>query len=157
MFLREIDHVRDLFESVNGTFVGVGMTAFPRIIPSYFSDSYPIITLRKTGDLPQLRKKTEIFCLEEETDGFFPVNVRDSARLLDHQVVKKYLDKLPDPKHLYCIRIILIWRDWPGKRAGSSWPTQRICVSGSGKGPFFNKWQQDLVFARSPGASGRSR
>jgi len=36
MFLRELDHVRDLFESVHGTFVGVGMTAFPRIIPSYF-------------------------------------------------------------------------------------------------------------------------
>ncbi len=65
MFLRELDHVRDLFDSVNGVFVGVGITAFPRIIPSYFLDSYRIISLRKTGDLPHLRKKAEIFCLEE--------------------------------------------------------------------------------------------
>ena len=107
MFLRELDHVRDLFESVNGTFVGVGMTAFPRIIPSYFFDSYRIITLRKTGDLPQLRKKTEIFCLEEETDGSPPANARDSARLLAHQFVKKHLDKLPNPKHL------LLYQNYP--------------------------------------------
>ena len=107
MLLRELDHVRDLFESVHGTFVGVGMTAFPRIIPSYFLDSYSIITLRKTGDLPQLRKKTEIFCLEEATDGSLPANARDSARLLSHQVVKRYLDKLPDPKHL------LLYQNYP--------------------------------------------
>ncbi len=78
MFLRELDHVRDLFESVNGTIVGVGMTAFPRIIPAYFLDSYCIITLRKTGDLRLLRKKTEIFCLEEETGGFLPENACNS-------------------------------------------------------------------------------
>ncbi len=108
MFLRELDHVRDLFESVNGTFVGVGMTAFPRIIPSYFLDSYCIIALRKTGDLPLLRKKTEIFCLEEEeTDGSLPANARDSARLLAHQTVTDYLNKLPDPKHL------LLYQNYP--------------------------------------------
>ena len=107
MFLRELDDVRDLFESMNGTFVGVGMTAFPRIIPSYFSDSYCIITLRKTGDLPQLRKKSEIFCLEEKTGGSLPTNIRNSAHLLAHEAVKKYLDKLPDPKHL------LLYQNYP--------------------------------------------
>ena len=107
MFLRELDHVRDLFESVNGVFVGVGMTAFPRIIPSYFSDSYRIISLRKTGDMPLLRKKAEIFCLEEATWGSLPADYHDSARLLAHQVVKKHLDKLPEPKHL------LLYQNYP--------------------------------------------
>jgi len=107
MFLRELDHVRDLFESVNGVFVGVGITAFPRIIPSYFLDSYRIISLRKTGDLPQLRKRVEIFCLEEETGGSLPANARDSARLLAHEAVKEYLTTLPDPKHL------LLYQNYP--------------------------------------------
>jgi len=107
MFLRELDHVSDLFESLSGTFVGVGMTAFPRIIPSYFSDSYRIISLRKTGDLPQLRKKSEIFCLEEETGGSLPANARDSACLLAHQLTTDYLNKLPDPKHL------LLYQNYP--------------------------------------------
>ena len=107
MFLRELDHVRDLFESVNGTFVGVGMTAFPRIIPSYFSDSYRIITLRKTGDLRLLREKTEIFCLEEETGGFLPENACNSYRLLAHQLITDYLNKLPNPKHL------LLYQNYP--------------------------------------------
>lgn len=92
---------------MNGTFVGVGMTAFPRIIPTYFLDSYRIISLRKTGDLSLLRKKTEIFCLEEETGGSLPENGRDSARLLAHQFVKGYLNKLPDPKHL------LLYQNYP--------------------------------------------
>ncbi len=107
MFLRELDHVRDLFNSVNGVFVGVGITAFPRIIPSYFVDSYRIISLRKTGDLPLLRKKAEIFCLEEATWGSLPADYHDSARLLAHQVVKKHLDKLPEPKHL------LLYQNYP--------------------------------------------
>ena len=107
MFLRELDHVRDLFDSVNGAFVGVGITAFPRIIPSYFLDSYRIISLRKTGDLPQLRKKADIFCLEEEIGSPLPANAPDSARLLAHQVVKKYLNKLPDPKHF------LLYQNYP--------------------------------------------
>ncbi|MCJ7684170.1 MAG: ATP-grasp domain-containing protein [Desulfobacteraceae bacterium] len=107
MFLRELDHVRDLFDSVNGAFVGVGITAFPRIIPSYFLDSYRIITLRKTGDLPQLRNKAEIFCLEEEIGGSLPTDSRDSAHLLAHQSVKRYLNKLPEPKHL------LLYQNYP--------------------------------------------
>ena len=107
MFLRELDHVRDLFDSVNGVFVGVGITAFPRIIPSYFLDSYRIISLRKTGDLPQLRKKAEIFCLEEEIGGSLPAITRDSAHLLAHQPVKRYLNKLPEPKHL------LLYQNYP--------------------------------------------
>ena len=107
MFLRELDHVRDLFNSVNGVFVGVGITAFPRIIPSYFLDSYRIISLRKTGDLPLLRKKAEIFCLEEEIGGSLPADARDSAHLLAHQSVKRYLNKLPEPKHL------LLYQNYP--------------------------------------------
>ncbi|MBU0736203.1 MAG: ATP-grasp domain-containing protein, partial [Proteobacteria bacterium] len=100
MFLRELDHVRDLLDSVNGVFVGVGMTAFPRIIPAYFLDSYFIVAFRKTGDLPLLRKKAGVFCLEEETGGSLPENIANSAQLLAHKAVKNYLNKLSDPKFL---------------------------------------------------------
>ena len=100
MFLRELDHVRDLLDSVNGVFVGVGMTAFPRIIPAYFLDSYFIVAFRKTGDLPLLRKKAGVFCLEEETGGVLPENIANSAQLLAHKAVRNYLNKLSDPKFL---------------------------------------------------------
>ena len=152
MFLRELDHVRNLFDSVNGALVGVGMTAFPRIIPSYFLDSYRIISLRKTGDLPQLRKRTEIFCLEEEIEGALPPDFRDSAHLLAHQSVKRYLNRLPQPKHL------LLYQNYPdlekfAKREG--W----VLLANSAdlrlrlrERAFFQQMAAELDLCQAPGA-----
>ena len=69
MFIRNVNQIRALFQSFPGTFVGVGMTAFSRIIPASFLETYHIVALHKTGDLPLLRKQAHVFCLEEETEN----------------------------------------------------------------------------------------
>ena len=107
MILRDLDDVREVFASLRGSLVGVGMTAFSRIMPASFVDSYHIISLRKTRDLPLLKKKADIFCLEEEIGG--PVREKNfnSARVLAHPIVKRFLKHLPDPKGL------LLYQNYP--------------------------------------------
>ena len=65
MLLRDLEDARKLFSALNGTFVGIGMSAYPRMTPAQFIEPYHVIALRKTGDLPLLRKRAVIFCLEE--------------------------------------------------------------------------------------------
>ena len=55
MFLRDLADVKNLFSSLRGSFLGVGMTAYSRIVPADFLQPYPIIALRKTRDLPLLQ------------------------------------------------------------------------------------------------------
>lgn len=107
MFLRELDQVRGLLGAVKGSLTGVGITAFPRIIPSYFLDSYRIIAWRKTADLALLRKKAEIFCLEEDTGGGLPDSSLNSACLLAHGAVTGYLNGLSHPRNL------LLYQNYP--------------------------------------------
>ena len=106
MSLRGLAEVRDLFSSLKGNLVGVGMTAYSRIIPAEFLPSYQIIALRMTQDLATIRKKTRVFCLEEEMgapaeEGF------NSARLLSHPLTRGLLKKIPGPKYL------LLYQSYP--------------------------------------------
>lgn len=100
MFLQELEDVRNLLHARTGSIVGVGMTPFSRIIPAYFTDSYHVAALSRTADLPLLRKRADIFCLEE-AGGSLPENGRNSACLLAHALTRDYLDSLPDPKYLF--------------------------------------------------------
>ncbi|MBW1800167.1 MAG: ATP-grasp domain-containing protein [Deltaproteobacteria bacterium] len=76
------------------------MTAYSRIIPAYFNETYHIIALRKTGDLPLIRRKATTFCLEEETADDFEAGDMDSFRLLSHASTRGFLNRLPGPVHL---------------------------------------------------------
>jgi len=98
--LRTIDDVKDFFVSLSGTFVGIGITAYSRIIPSFLLHPYYIVTLRKTLDLPMLRKKADIFCLEEELGEPVWENGFNAARLVAHPLIKKFLINLHGPKYL---------------------------------------------------------
>lgn len=84
-----------------GTLVGVGMTAFSRIVPSHFLENYRIVALRKTSDLSMIRRRTPVFCLEEETPDPLPENGMNSARLLSHPSVIRHLRSLPHPVSLF--------------------------------------------------------
>ena len=97
MFLQDLDDVRHLFASLTGTFSGVGMTAYSRIIPASLLQPYHIIALRKTRDLTLLRTRANIFCLEEETGHFSEEKGFNSARLLSHPLIQKFLKKLQHP------------------------------------------------------------
>jgi hypothetical protein len=100
MVLQKLEHVRELFQAHTGGLVGVGMTAFSRITPAYFTDSYHVVALSRTADLPLLRKRADIFCLEE-AGGALLESDRNSACLLAHELTRGYLNSLPDPKYLF--------------------------------------------------------
>ena len=107
MFLQDLDDVKDFFASLNGSLVGVGMTAYSRIIPAYLLHPYYILTLRKTFDVPILRKTAEIFCLEEELGEPLGKNGFNSADLLAHPSASRFLKNLHDPKYL------LLYQSYP--------------------------------------------
>jgi hypothetical protein len=100
MFLHTLTDATSLFASLGGSFIGIGMTAFSRTVPFYFITSYHVACLRKTRDLPLLRKKGAIFCLEECIVEPFPEVSPNSAGLLMNPLVKDFLNRLPRPVHL---------------------------------------------------------
>ncbi len=100
MPLQRLEEALRLFSSLKGSLVGVGMTGYSRILPSYLIQPYHIIALRRTGDLHILRKRAQIFCLEEEIGEPVKDSGFHSARLLSHPLVRKYLKDLPDPKYV---------------------------------------------------------
>jgi len=107
MFLRDLDDVKDFFASLSGTLIGVGITAYSRITPAYLLHPYYILTLRKTLDISVLRKKADIFCLEEELGEPVWENGFNSASLLAHPSINKFLINLRDPKYL------LLYQSYP--------------------------------------------
>ena len=98
MHLEEIEQIQSFFPALNGSIVGVGMSAYPRITPALLFDRYTILTLRKTQDIPILRKKVNIFCLEEAVEG--ATSPYNSTRLLEQKEVKRFLKGLADPIRL---------------------------------------------------------
>lgn len=152
MFLSDLEDVKKLFGTFSGTFVGVGMTAFSRIAPSHFLAPYYIVSLRKTLDLPLLRSKGDIFCLEEVTGGPIPGKGLNSAHLLSHSLVRGFLEKLPGPRHF------LLYQNYPdlmGLAEKEGWhllanPADlRIQVGGRA---FFEKMARQLGLPRVRGA-----
>jgi hypothetical protein len=108
MFVRDLADVRNLFDSVAGTITGVGITAYSRITPAYFHQPYYIIALRNTLDLALLRKRVEIFCLEEEIGHFVEAKGFNSESLLSHPSVRAFLKKRTGPWYL------LLYQSYPG-------------------------------------------
>ena len=151
MFIRDIQQIRALFKSLPGTFVGVGMTAFSRIIPASFLETYHIVALHKTGDLPLLRKKAHIFCLEEAVEMPTPSPVQNSSGLLAHPRTRRFLDGISHKKHL------LLYQDYPELRSAAEtngWallanpPKLRLVAC---KRRFFKKMAADLGLHQVPG------
>lgn len=151
MLLRDLDDVRRLFGSLKGTFIGVGVNAYSRIIPAYFQEPYHIIAFRKTRDLPQLRKGIDIFCLEEEIGHFVKHPGVNSLLLLSHPSTGRFLKGLPDPKYL------LLYQSYPAleelaQREGwfllANHSSLREQVSDRG---FFLKMARSLQFNEIPG------
>lgn len=101
MLLRNIEDARALLGSLPGTLVGVGVTAFGRVVPSRLVDGYRAVVLRRTADLPILRRCMEVFCLEEEAGSLGGLDGLNSYSLLAHPRTRSYLKGLPDPKILF--------------------------------------------------------
>jgi hypothetical protein len=151
MLLRDLNDVRHLLAQAEGTFFGIGVTAFARIAPLYFLKPYPLVALRRTRDLPLLRKKTPVFCLEEATGRRRGENGVDSAALLAHPKVKAYLRSFRGPRHLY------VYQNYAGLAARASAEGWRILANPPelrlemGRRRFFEEMIQSLGLPRIPG------
>lgn len=151
MLLRDLGDVRGLFASLKGSLVGVGMTAYSRIIPAYLLQPYHMVVLRKTKDLASLRKRAEIFCLEEEVGGSVAEAGFNSARLLAHPLTHHYLSKLPDPKYL------LMYQSYPeveeqARREGWTLLANPSSLrTHAAERSFFNRMTETLHLNRVPG------
>ncbi len=106
MLLWDIDDARKFFRSMEGTFIGVGINAFSRLVPSYFIPSYEILSLRHTRDLPALRERCPVFCLEESV-GKSLLHYKTSFELLSHSDTRTYLKSRQGPLFL------LIYQNYP--------------------------------------------
>lgn len=84
---------------LKGSLVGIGVTAYPRSGLSGLVPGYRIACIRRTGDLPALRRAAEVFCLEEAAGSPLP-EARDSAALLAHPLTRRYLAGLHQPVFL---------------------------------------------------------
>jgi hypothetical protein len=107
MFVRHLADVRNLFDSVAGTIAGVGITAYSRIIPAYFHQPYYVIALRKTLDLPLLRNRAKIFCLEEEIGHLVGAKDFNSESLLSHPSARAFLEQMRGSRSL------LLYQSYP--------------------------------------------
>jgi hypothetical protein len=105
MLLRNLADVRELFGSLKGSFVGAGITAFSRITPCHFLESYQIVCLRRTLDLPLIRQNCPVLCLEEERGQ--RLQVINSFQLLDQASMRDAMASLPAPRYA------LLYQNYP--------------------------------------------
>jgi ATP-grasp domain-containing protein len=151
MFLRNLDDAKGLFDSFKGTFAGVGMTAFSRIIPSYFVNQYNIVSLRATRDISLLRQKADIFCLEHEKGKSVRDKGFNSSLLLAQPLTRHFLKGLPDPKHFLLYQNYPELEDLAGKEGWhllSNPSSLRVMV---GQRFFFKQLCHDLKLPLVPG------
>jgi len=151
MLITDIRQISTLFQSLPGTLIGVGMTAFSRIIPVSFLETYPIVALHRTGDLPLLRRQARVFCLEEEAEPRILAPVENSAALLAHPRTRDFLDGISGPKHFF------LYQDYPELRSianDAGWhllanpPQLRLAVA---KRRFLKEMAAELDLPQAPG------
>jgi hypothetical protein len=151
MLLRDLDDAKEIFASLEGTIVGVGMTAYSRIVPAYFTDSYRIAALRQTKDLASLRKKAAVFCLEEARGRPSREKGFNAARLLSHPEITSYLQSLPEPT---CLLPYQSYPELEDQALGNGWvvlanpASLRAQLAGRA---FFERLARKLRLRRTPG------
>jgi hypothetical protein len=152
MSLRDLGDAKALFRSLGGTIAGVGLTAFPRIAPAYFLDTYPIVSLRKTADLPILRSRSPVFCLEESLGSPVQEPGFHSGDLLKHPASRACLEAFPPPRSL------LVYQSYPGLESLAELEGWRLLANPAALRArvagrrFFREMLQSLKIEGVPGA-----
>lgn len=94
--MNSLETWREWFEaSLPQSVVGIGLTAFSRIVPSLLLQRYRIVCLRTSRDIALLSEDVDIWSLEEELG--MPVPLTSSGDLLQHAAVREYLSRIGRP------------------------------------------------------------
>lgn len=152
MFIKDLNDARTCLSDLNGTLVGVGMTAFSRIIPADFLNDYRVIALKQTLDLDLLRERMEVFCLEEKADPDSIKGVADSHALLAQKPVKDYLASLHEPKYLLLYQNYLPLQTMAEKMGWRLLANPAPLQMKTGDRAFFMEMVDRLRLHRIPGA-----
>jgi len=150
-YLHQAGQIKALLLGSAGSIIGVGMTAFPRIAPSIFLDSYHVVALSKTADLPLLRRRADVFCLEEAGGGL-PAHSRNSGALLAHARTRDYLKSLPDPRHLLLYQSYPKLEDLAEKEGWILLANPSALRLRLRERAFFQEMAENLHLSRVPGA-----
>jgi len=151
MLIQDLEQIKDFFARLDGPVVGVGMTAFSRIVPASFLPSYRIVCNQKTSDLPLLREKIPVFCFEETTGGKPFNRVANSFQLLSKPCVEESLNRQKDPKYLF------LYQNYPELEEFSKIRGWKLLANPSqlrirlGERSFFERVVSDLGFPKIPG------
>lgn len=80
------------FENLSFPIVGVGVTAFNRVMPAFFLPDYQIVCYKNSRELEEIGKKCPVVSIERD----FKMGVKrlNSFAILKHPDVLKYLKKL---------------------------------------------------------------
>jgi len=152
MRLKNLFDAKTVFSTFKGTLVGVGLTAFPRIVPAYFIKDYRLITLRNTQDLPLIREKVPVFCLEEEVAPDRAGGIARSDALLAQEPVKAHLSSFPEPRSLF------VYQSYPSLERMATREGWRLLANPSqlrlrvGHRSFFMRMVKRLELPAIPGA-----
>ena len=151
MWLQDLEQTKQLFTRLDGPVIGVGMTAFSRIVPASFLPSYRIICNQKTCDLSLLREKVSVFCFGETVGDDCFNDVENSFQLLSKTCVGEALDSQQDPKYLF------LYQNYPELEELSKKRGWRLLANPSqlriqvGERSFFERVVSDLGFPKIPG------
>ena len=151
MLIQDLKQIERLFNSLDGPVIGVGMTAFSRIVPAAFLPSYPIICNQKTCDLSLLRESIPVFCLGETVRDGYWANVENSFQLLSNLCVQEFLSRWKGPKYLF------LYQNYPELEDLSEKKGWRLLANPSelrirvGQRSFFERTVSDLGLPKIPG------
>ncbi len=151
MLIQGLKQIKRIFSSLNGPIIGVGMTAFSRIVPASFLPSYRIICNQRTCDLSLLREKVPVFCLGETIGADYSIKVENSFQLLSAPGVEEVLNLGKGPKYLF------LYQSYPELEKLSEEKGWRLLANPSelrirvGQRSFFEKTVSDLGLPKIPG------
>ncbi len=151
MLIQGLKQIKQIFSSLDGPIIGVGMTAFSRIVPASFLPSYRILCNQKTCDLSLLREKVPVFCLCETLGADYSIKVENSFQLLSEPCVEEFLNRWKGPKYLF------LYQNYPELENLSEKKGWRLLANPSelrirvGQRSFFERTVSDLGLPKIPG------
>lgn len=151
MPLRDLEDIQLLFRGLEGAFAGIGMTAFSRVVPAYFLRTYSILCLRNTLDLPIVKRKTAVLCIEEAQGRTVRDENWSSAHVAAQREAVEFLGRLPRPVYLFPyqsypeLEALALRHGW---RCMANPAALRLRV---GRRPFFREMLKELDLPLIPG------
>ncbi|MBF0551120.1 MAG: ATP-grasp domain-containing protein [Deltaproteobacteria bacterium] len=109
MKIETLQDVRACFDKMDRNFLGLGVTAFMRIIPSFFIKNYQVVAFKDSNEVRRMERYLKVFCLERELKGQ-PLPDRDEVNTVFFLEHPKVFDLLSTLKGETCL---IVYQSYP--------------------------------------------